>query len=510
MTERLPPATTERPPLASSITVLALAVVGLGLLATMPRMAPSMALVGVASLLLASAAVVAAGRTPLHAAVASVCFVLAAAATAAAVAAAALPLASSPTGTVSPDIVSQMILAGVVVLAAGVGATGALAVPRAGSFARGGPPLLRTATASCVALVAGILVVRSDTPGGAVDEFLGLLPGALQLLDPASSPELGGFLLLAGAGSLALAAAIVRVPLVPLAPRERRERLASRSLGTASVLHTGGAFAAAAGLALFVGELALGVDVVGLLPGGIASVVTDVANEFVRRLLLEVAVVSAVAAGLAEWIHRTDVDDAAGLLDLVADAVGGATLAAVLAFTTDDLFQRATEQLGQEEVLALRLVVSSVGAETLFLGAALAVCGGVAAVLWLAGVLAKVGALPGRRAAAVLAASGLALAAVGGGHLYQPSVQLFLVVGLAVVCWDVATFGQVLRREIGVGPATGRVELVHTGGVLSVGLVAAVGVFWARGETASLVGGSPIAGLVALAGVLLVAVGLYR
>lgn len=510
MTERLP-AAADRPPLTSSIAVLALAVTGLGLLATMPKMAVPMAIVGSAALLLGGAALVAAGRTPLHAAVASVLFVLATAATAAAVGAAALPLASSSTGTLAPETVNRMILAAAVVLSAGVGATGALVVPRAGSFARGGPPLLHTATASCVAMAVGILAVRSDTPGGVVTEFLGLLPGTLQLLDASSSPQLGGFLVLAGTGCLALAAAVVRIPLVPLAPRAGRERIAARSIALSSVLHAVGVLAGTIGLALFAGELAAGIDLVGVLPGAVRGPVESAtASEFLRRLFLEATLVGAVAAGLAEWIHRFSVDDAVGALDLLGGAVGGTALAGALAFAAEDLFDRATAELGQELVLGLRLVVSNVGVETLFIGAALAVCGGVAAVLWLAGALAKLGALPDRRAAAVLAAAGFTLAAVIGGHLYRPTIQLFLVVGLAVVCWDVATYGQTLRREVGGGPATGRVELVHAGGVLSVGLLAAVGVFWARGETASIAGGSPVAGLVALIGVALVAIGLSR
>lgn len=503
-----PPALADRPPAATVAVVLVLAAACLGLLATRPDMAPAIGLVTAAAVVLAGALLAAAGRTAVHQALASVLFVLAAAVTAGAVAAATLPMAAAPTDTITAETLGRMVLASVVVLAAGAGATGALAVARAGTAARGAPSLLRAATASCLALVGAMLVVRAETPGGAVDELLGVLPDALQVQDPASSPAFGGFLVLGGVGALAVGAALVRLPLAPVAPRDSRRALVRTAVRVAAALRVAGIGGVLIGGAFLLAELVLGTDLLAAAPAGLDGLLSPAVRDLPRWLLLEVAVGAAVLAGLTEWLHRLGADAGDGLLAIGASGLGGAALAAGLVVGAEDVLAETTAQLGKEEVLTLRLVVAEVGLETLLLGTGLLVCGSVALVLWVGGLLGTAGALPGPRGPAVLGAAGLTLAAVVGGHLHEPSVQAFVIVGLAVVLWDVATFGQVLGRDVGVGAATGRVELVHTGGVLSIGLGAALVVFLAQGETAG--AGSPTAGLVALAGVALVAVGLYR
>lgn len=496
---------------SSSAVGLLLTLVGLGLLARLPDMLVAVALVCVAALVLAGTTLIAAGRTPVHTGLASVCFVVAAGAAAVSVGAAALPHAGSPTETISVDAVNRMLLASVVVCAAGAAATGAIALARPDSFVRGGRSLLRIATTNCLALGASILVVRSNSPGGAVEEFLGVLPAPFQLTDPYASPALAGFLVLGGTAALALAAALSRLPVRPVTPRIHRDRVETWTLAASRPLHAVGKLAASAGVVLFLVAIGTGSDTVGALPGGVADVVSNIVEiEPLRLLFLEVTIVAGLAAALTEWVYRLGVDDADGAIDLLAGSIGGASLAGVLIVAKDDIFQEATASLGQTEVLALRLVTSNLGETTLLLGAAFAICAGLAVVLALVGGLASVGALPVERSASVLAASGLVTAAVIGGHLHEPSAALFVVVGLAVVVWDVATFGQELVREVGA-TATSRVAFVHAGGVLSVGLVAAVGVFWASGATASATADAPgVAGFVALLGVVLVAVGLQR
>lgn len=316
--------------------------------------------------------------------------------------------------------------------------------------------------------------------------FLLVVVGSLTIAAGAATPVTATlsfcFVLVCAAGAAVVG--LRWLPVRQLAPADRRE---------AAVAYAGAVRAVAVGA--MVGGTALGALVIVLGLAGTLDGLATRAPPLARTL-----------EGLASWFVLGPLAAVAGLL-LAAGVL--ALLARSAADKTDprSAGRLAAVAAGLPMAIAMVVVVALV-ASIPYVGvllAPLALLSPLLVVL-LAGIAfaaAELRLAPDRAGGPALAAVGLLAAAVGAAGSFP--LLTFACVAVALLVWDVSTFGLGLTAELGRLPETRRLELVH--GVLSVG-VAALAVLLVAGldvlRTGALAGvGGALPVLLACAGALL-------
>ena len=274
-------------------------------------------------------------------------------------------------------------------------------------------------------------------------------------LVPQRGPSLSGLALVVGLTSLAIRAALPRLPFRQLAPRDRRPAVAA-ALDTWRSRARLGVFGG------FGGWVGIGIlEVAGVvtpfyaaIPGPIAAAL---ASPFLRFPIL-VAGLLALSAAAVAWIARRlargfGPDDAGRLGPVFGCLV---VLCIALPLVTAALV--ATDGVGGG-----RSVVGLLG---LALGLVLLGLATFLLVFSIAPILTALGLLPDRAGAPALTSGGLLVATLGAGLAGASAPLVFATAAAALLVWDVSEFGTGLTAELGHVPETRRLELLH--GVLSV------------------------------------------
>lgn len=308
-----------------------------------------------------------------------------------------------------------------------------------------------------------------------------------------SAPDaLFGFLL-----SVAIAGALVRtsiwtLPLVELTPvsaRPRRRRQLAAA-GRATTVVVAGAVGALVLAGVGGGRTAISEAVVADPTLGTALVALS--SPLVLGPVLFVASLGLVATATGVAAHevasRVDRGNYGALAGVLAGFVLGMLLVVYLYLPLSLLFYPGLVGIG---ILAP-------------LGVLIAGYVAVAAM--------DAGLVPNRAAGPALSAAGLLAVAVGAALAGLPGPLVFAAVAAAVLVWDLSTFGLGVTVELGHRPETRRLELYH--GVLSTGVgvvavVAATGLDWLRRTVGGEVGAWPAVASAVLGAVLL-AVARYR
>lgn len=107
--------------------------------------------------------------------------------------------------------------------------------------------------------------------------------------------------------------------------------------------------------------------------------------------------------------------------------------------------------------------------------------------------------VPSRAGGPALGAAGMVLATVGGALVGTPSPLVFAMAAVAMIVWDVSTFGLGVTEELGHLPETRRLELFHALVTVGVGIVTVVGLTALDYVRTSLASGVVVVGAAALA-----------
>lgn len=282
--------------------------------------------------------------------------------------------------------------------------------------------------------------------------------------------------LLAACAALALRGAVGRVPVVELAPGDRRDRFRRARRGIRRALSRVAlwAFVGAVGFATFaIAQYER--DLLASVPYDFSvlyalSVSTALRRALVWITLASLATVLAVVA--IRLVVRSSLPRRLG--EISPQLLGGFVLIAVgtivhdrYALTLFGMFaeeslvaayrEEALGDLGQAVVLGA-LVLTLVGVALALL---------VLAVAWALGFY-RDRAAPAAVAAASLVGCAIALALVGTSFAW-----VLAVLALGILTWDVATFGVRLFDEVAYGSGSATLELSHA---LSAAVVAGVGI----------------------------------
>ncbi len=410
-----------------------------------------------------------------------------------AVAVALILTAVSIGGTVFPIPDASLVSLSVLVIVGHVGVvfgttTAALGVGLGVSGALGGRSLRRfgrigLTTAIGPALLAGALTVRAlgtgETSAGAVELPLSEL--ASLALDP-GGPGLAAwsFLLATAAAAAGVWAALAASPIRELLDgRIDAESQTGRRLDRVeAILGVGAVGAAAAAAVVGALELALSPDAISDLigPGSYAALSGITTAGGLRRLLFGVAAGGVIVAGLA-WLGR-------GVVRAWDRSVGPLLVGAVIAVATVAVANPVYTAVVDEVVGRLPGPIQPRWRETAERSAA--IYGEVTLVLWLiVGLIAvavgtslalrgvgQLGYLRTEAAGYALAGGGLFLAATFAGTIAAPAWLVVAGVLASLIVWDLGRFGTELRSEA-TGARTRRLELLHAGATISVGLLGA-------------------------------------
>lgn len=196
-------------------------------------------------------------------------------------------------------------------------------------------------------------------------------------------------------------------------------------------------------------------------------------------------VLAAVGLPVAVRLNRTEPRLSLGRRALEPQATGavvGGVLATVgTVAAADSLYTGATAEAlrrfppeVESDIRELSTTAAaSVGESTVVLGAAVLTLGVAALLAGSTRLACRVGLLSTEGLGSSLAAVGLFFAAVSGGTVDASTGLVVAGVTVSLLVWDAGRFGAVLAREVG-DVEHHRVELVHLGGVVLVGAVAAV------------------------------------
>jgi hypothetical protein len=354
-----------------------------------------------------------------------------------------------------------------------------------------------SATATVVVVAAGALVGgRTDAldsfPVPAVD------PGALlgPVLTPAG-PTVGlvSFATLVVAAALAGRAALSTLPVVELTHRRRRE--ATRE----SVARVDAALLAA----VKYGVLAACASALTVLPPvrdalPVVALAGPVASGALRGALLALAAVAGGVA-LAGRLLQAAAGDTASALGRVLPVTAGGVGVVVGALLGGDAVRALVAGLPPTVRPVAGNLLDALSPAGLLLGATLVALTALTTLLTALVVANAVGLVPARGSGGALAGAGLGAAAVVLGTEGAAPLAVFVLVGLAVVAWDVSDQGVSARADLGAGSAA-RIETVHA--VASVGVAAlGVGAAWAVSGlvgAVALPGGALVGAIVAVAG----------
>ncbi len=405
-----------------------------------------------------------------------------------AVAVALVLTAVSIGGTVFPIPDASLVSLSVLLIVGHVGVvfgttTAALGVGLGVSGALGGRSLRRfgqigLTTAVGPTLLAGALTVRAlgtgETPAGAAEL-------ASLAVDP-TGPGLAAwsFLLAAAAAAAGARAALAASPIRELIDGRVAvgSEIGRRLDRVEAVLGVGAVGAAAAAAVVGALELALSPDAISDLigPGSYAVLSGITTAGGLRRLLFGVAAGGVIVAGLG-WLGR-------GAVRAWDRSVGPLLVGAVIAVATVAVANPVYMAVVDEAVGRLPGPIQPRWRETAERSAA--IYGEVTLVLWLiVGLIAvavgtslalrgvgRLGYLRTEAAGYALAGGGLFLAAAFAGTIAAPAWLVVAGVLASLIVWDLGRFGTELRSEA-TGARTRRLELLHAGATIGVGLVGA-------------------------------------
>lgn len=295
-----------------------------------------------------------------------------------------------------------------------------------------------------------------------------------------------GFLAIAG---VAVHLAIWALPIDALTPRDRREAR------TARLRRVGW----------------LGVGVAGAAIGLMIAIGTLVGPRAIHRVTGDVPGLETLLVGLSTPLALGPVV-IVGVLAVLA-AVGG-----VVARKVADLVDAGNDRLLAAVIAGLlftllivgylsRLFAVFVGFLPIVLGIAMLVPLVLIVVSFLALAAMDGGFIPARAAGPAFGAAGLFVAGIGAALVDLPGPLVFAFVAGAVVVWDVSTFGLGLTVELGHRPETRRLELYHAVLSVGVGLVAVLavtGLDVARRTVGASVGDWPAVAIAVLGAIALV------
>lgn len=310
-----------------------------------------------------------------------------------------------------------------------------------------------------------------------------------------AGPDLVGFATLLTLAVVAVRSALRGLPIVELAPKADRQKI-TRLVETAETTLTRALWVSIAGL---VGGLFLALVLQFLtLPAIVVALISIPAGSPILRAplfgLIVIAGSVAVGIRILRWTGvaildwpRESVAVGVGLAITLCLMVLSPLYADVLSTVPGlgQLFQG--DLLGQVWVL-LMLIVWAMAM--------------VLSVLLILPLVVTFGLADGRSVGSAMAAAGLVGAAMAVGTITHPLVVIVLVVG-AVVVWDLGEFAVGLGEEVGRRVDTGQVEGVHAAGSLGVGVLAfglaggaygLVQVFTASGRIALLALAAAVAG----------------
>ncbi|SFK62962.1 hypothetical protein SAMN04487950_0262 [Halogranum rubrum] len=328
-----------------------------------------------------------------------------------------------------------------------------------------------------------VLAALALTPAGdLLDEGVSLAETVLFAPTPVGQPHLTTFWLLVLGVALSTRTVLRALPLVELVDDDTTASVESTLATLDTFLSRLVRWGAPLVFVFLVVDYLAPDAVLGRLPAAVAALLLVVSNATVLRELLFALLVVSGLLGAALWgLKRLYRVSTHGTAVAFTPLVGG-SLVTLVAFIDpqailDTLLTTVTDLLptamGEEFSYLSGTVVEFYGPETVVLGlvtgtlfAATLVVGGLLLGAWL-------GLLSGRAAGASTASSGLLVAValsktVGVG---APVVLAGLVVSLLV--WDAGDYAVTMGREVGRRGSTSQTELVHFGGSLLVGVVAA-------------------------------------
>jgi hypothetical protein len=328
----------------------------------------------------------------------------------------------------------------------------------------------------------GFAALALTPAGDLLDDALATVGETLLSPGPASRPHLTTFWLLVVAASFAARRLLRELPLAELVADET----ATAVEATVSTLDRLLSRVARWGLPLVLPfalvDYVVADALLGWLPAALAALLLVVSNATVlREGLVFLAVVGFVVGGVLWVVRRLSRVSTRRTAVALTPLVGGSllTLTAFLApdAVLDALLSTVGDLLptefGEEFVYLSGTVVEFYGPETVVLG----LVAGTLLVTCLVAVGLFVGTwlgfLSGRAAGAAAASGGLLVAAALGKTVGvgAPVVLGSIVVSLLV--WDAGDYAVTMGREVGRRASTRQTELVHTGGTLLVGVLAA-------------------------------------
>lgn len=344
-------------------------------------------------------------------------------------------------------------------------------------------------------LVLGVIAVVA---GIAVPLLVAVLsPLSGHLLGSTDSPRaVASWLLLVALAALATAALVDRLP-VDLLARERRPAVRDRAGRLYTRLLEVGVGALIAGALAFLVVPTLWESLPAVATSGLLALTTAWP---IRVALIALTVLATLLVAVVAGLRQLHPDSAGRLVVLLAHGAGALVVACLLlvvgpgrliSFVLDGMGATPTAE-------TLAGVRADTSALAVLSGLTVALVALLTLLVAVATGLSSVGVLPARTAGAVLATGGTTGGAIAAGQYAGVSAVLFVVVGLAVVLWDVTTYGQRLTIELAHGSR--RLELVHGGTVVLVaflGVVLSLALFRLTGIVAA----QPSAG-VALAALL--------
>jgi hypothetical protein len=317
-------------------------------------------------------------------------------------------------------------------------------------------------------------------------------------LFPADGPVLSGLFFAVAVGAIGLSVALWRLPLVQLAPRDRRttvSKLRSRGLLAVGMVAAGSTVGwIAVALLEATGVMADLYRTVPLLEPLLSLTATPLVR--VPAVVVGIAAVVAVVFGGLLRLATSDLSD--GFARAIAPMVSVLGLLGIPVPLLVGLLFRITTSPPEEAVGWLLVGLGAFVAITF-------VAGLFMLVFTLGPLVGWLGLLPERAGPGALAGFGLLVASAGAAVASLPAWLVFAGVAGAVVVWDAAEFGAGLTVELGHLPATRRIELLHAVGSLAVG-VAAVAIVvvldWLLGALVTVSTPAPGAVVLAVTGVL--------
>lgn len=321
---------------------------------------------------------------------------------------------------------------------------------------------------------------------------------------PSESPEnLGSLLILAGVTAIAVGALVVRLPVIALVRRERRGAVRERLYRLHWVLFGAGIWALIVGVLVFL----IVPPLWDMFPPSATEWLLFVSTAHSVRLgLLGLIGVTGALVFFVEALRRLRPKSVRRSTSIVAHGTGALLVIGALVVVGPESIADLSIQLLEEstggEAESVADMRDEIGGTMMVTGIAFAGPAVLSVFVCLASLLGYLSVVPPRTAGTVLTTGGLIMATIVAGLIAGASVLLFTIVGVAIVSWNISTYSHRLNVEVGHGSA--RLELVHFGTVLVVGLVSVGVAYGGFIITEALpAGASAAAAMAALVGILL-------